>query len=77
MVLVSSPVAVTSANIIFNQLTEWCFTIWFYNFILKMCKSKNENDTFMTKKTEEKQWWYDATMISVDGTGTVLPVKLK
>ena len=39
------------ANITFNQLTKWCFTLWFYNFILKMCKSKNENDTFMRKKT--------------------------
>ena len=41
-----------------------------------MGKNKNEDDTFMRKKTKEKQ--NSATMrISVDGTGIVFPVKLK
>ena len=41
-----------------------------------MGKNKNEDDTFMRKKTKEKQ--NSATMrISADGTGIVFPVKLK
>ena len=45
-------------------------------FILKMSKNKKEDDTFLRKKTEEKQ--NSATvMISVDGIETVFPVKLK
>ena len=41
-----------------------------------MNKSKKQNDIFLSKKTEEKQ--NNATiMISVDGIGTVFPVKLK
>ena len=45
-------------------------------FILKMSKNKKEDDTFLRKKTEEKQ--NSATvMISVDEIETVFPVKLK
>ena len=45
-------------------------------FCQKMGKNKNEDDTFMRKKTKEKQ--NSATMrISADGTGIVFPVKLK
>ena len=41
-----------------------------------MGRRKEEDDTFLRKKTEEKQ--NSATiMISVDGKGTVFPVKLK
>ena len=41
-----------------------------------MGKRKNENDTFLKKKAEEKRNSATA-MISVDGKGTVLPMKLK
>ena len=52
------------------------FVLWFYNFIKTMGKRKKEDDTFLQKKTEEKQ--NSATiMIYVDGIGTVFPVKLK
>ena len=44
------------ANITFKQFTKWCFTLWFY---------RNENDTFLIKKTEAK------IVISVDEKGTV------
>ena len=41
-----------------------------------MNKSKKQDDIFLSKKTEEKQ--NKATiMISVDGIGTVFPIKLK
>ena len=41
-----------------------------------MVKRKKEDDTFLTKKTEEKE--NRATiMISVDGKGTAFPVKLE
>ena len=43
------------ANITFKQFTKWCFTLWFYNFILKMGERKKVDDTFLMKKTEEKQ----------------------
>ena len=45
-------------------------------FYLKMGQRKKENDTFLKKKAEEKQN-SAITMISVDGKGTVFPVKLK
>ena len=42
----------------------------------KWAKEKKEDDTFLRKKTEEKQ--KGATiMISIDSKGTVFPVKLK
>ena len=41
-----------------------------------MDKNKKEDDNFLRKKTEEKQN-SAAMMISVDGIGTVFPVKLK
>ena len=51
------------------------FTVWFYNFILKMSKKK-EDDTFLRKKKQKKK--NSATrMISVDRKGTVFPMKLK
>ena len=41
-----------------------------------MGKRQKENDTFLKKKAEEKQN-SATTMISVDGKGTVFPMKLK
>ena len=41
-----------------------------------MGKRKKEDDTFLRKKTEEKQN-ITTIMISVDGIGTIFPVKLK
>ena len=41
-----------------------------------MSKRKKDDDTFLRKKTEEKQNRADI-MISVDGKGVVFPVKLK
>ena len=41
-----------------------------------MVKRKKEDDTFLRKKAEEKQNSANI-MISVDGKGTVFPVKLK
>ena len=57
------------ANITIKQFTKWCFTLWFYNFI-KMGEKKKEDDTFLSKKRMKN-------VISVDGKGTVFPVKLK
>ena len=49
------------ANITFKQFTRWCFTI--------SLKKWTKDDTFLRKKTEEKQ--YSATMmISVVEKGT-------
>ena len=45
-------------------------------FYLKNRQKKKENDTFLKKKAEEKQN-RATTMISVDGKGTVFPLKLK
>ena len=42
------------ANINFNQFTKWCFTLWFYSFILKMDKRKNMMTPFWVKKTGGK-----------------------
>ena len=41
-----------------------------------MGKRKKEDDTFLRKKTEEKQN-ITTIMMSVDGKGTTFPVKLK
>ena len=41
-----------------------------------MGKRKREDDTFLRKKIEEKQN-IATIMISVDGKGTIFPVKLK
>ena len=41
-----------------------------------MGKTKKENATFLRRKAEEKQNSV-TTMISVDGNGTVFPMKLK
>ena len=49
--------------------------LWFYNFIQKMGK-KREDDTSLRIKIEEKQN-IATIMISVAEKGTVLPVKLK
>ena len=45
-------------------------------FLIKIGKTKKEDDTFPRKKAEEKQ---NSTtiMISADGIGTAFPVKLK
>ena len=51
------------------------FYFLFYNFIKKMGKGKKENDTFLKKKVEEQQNSATA-MISVDGKGTIFPMKL-
>ena len=52
------------------------FCTWFYNVIKTMGKRKKGHDTFLRKKTKEKE--NRATiMISLDGKGTVFPVKLK
>ena len=40
-----------------------------------MGKGKKENDTFLKKKVEEQQN-SAAAMISVDGKGTIFPMKL-
>ena len=44
-------------------------------FYLKNGQRKKENDTFLKKKAEERQNGA-TTMISVDGKGTVFPMKL-
>ena len=51
-------------------------TFWFNNFIQKLGKEKKQNDTFLKKKAEEQQN-SATTMISVDGKGTIFPMKLK
>ena len=64
------------ANITIKQFTKSCFTLWFYNFIKKNGQRKEEDDTFLRKKSDEKQN-IATIMISVDGKGAVFPVKLK
>ena len=54
-----------------NDVSLFGFTI-----LLKNGQKKKENDTFLKKKAEEKEN-SATTMISVDGKGTVFPVKLK
>ena len=64
------------SNITFEQFTKWCFTLWFYNFIKNIGKRKQGDDTFLRKKSEEKQ--NSATIKkSVDWKRTASPVKLK
>ena len=58
------------ANITFKQFT---LVLEFY---LKNDEKKEEDDTFLRKKAEEKQNSANV-MLSVDGKGTVFPVKLK
>ena len=58
------------------QFTKWYFTLWFYNFIKTMGRRKEEDDTFLRRKTEEKQNSV-TIVISVDGKETGFPVKLK
>ena len=41
-----------------------------------MGKERKQNDTFLKKKAEEQQN-SATTMISVDGKGTIFPMKLK
>ena len=58
--------------------------LWFYNSIKKIIKKKKkktgkkkeDDDTFPRKKVEQNQ---NSTniMVSLDGKGTVFPVKLK
>ena len=55
------------ANNNFKQLYKWCFTLWFDSLIYKMGKGK---------KNREKQN-IATIMESVDGKGTVFPMKLK
>ena len=59
-----------------KKFTKGCFIFWFYNFINKIGKNKEDVITFWGKKAEEKQ---NSTtiMISVDGKETIFPVKLK
>ena len=52
------------------------FYFLFLQFYLKNGQSKKENDTFLKKKTEERQN-SATTMISVDEKRTVFPMKLK
>ena len=54
-----------------NDVSLFGFTI-----LLKNGQKKKENYTFLKKKAEEKEN-SATTMISVDGKGTVFPVKLK
>ena len=39
----------------FEQFTKWCYTFWFYDFIKSIGKRKQGDDTFLRKKSEEKQ----------------------
>ena len=52
----------------------------FYTLVLQLYlkneQKKREDDTFLTKKTREKQN-IATIMKSVDGIGIVLPIKLK
>ena len=64
------------ANNNFKQLYKWCFTLWFDSLIYKMGKRKKEDHTFLRKKNREKQN-IATIMESVDGKGTVFPMKLK
>ena len=52
----------------------------FYTLVLQLYlkneQKKREDDTFLTKKTKEKQN-IATIMKSVDGKGIVLPIKLK
>ena len=52
----------------------------FYTLVLQLYlkneQKKREDDTFLTKKTREKQN-IATIMKSVDGKGIVLPIKLK
>ena len=52
------------------------FYFLFLQFYLKNGQCKKENDTFLKKKTEERQN-SATTMISVDEKRTVFPMKLK
>ena len=63
------------ANITFKQFTKCCSILCLYNVIKTIVRGK-EDDTFLRKKTEEKQKSV-TIMISVDGKGTVCLVKLK
>ena len=64
------------SNITFNNFTKCCFTLWFYNVIKTMGKRKKDGDIFLRNKTEGKQNSV-TIMISVDGKGTIFPVKFK
>ena len=57
------------------QLTERCFTLCFCNVIKTMRKRKKENDTFLRKRSEEKNSFNIIT--SVDGKERLFPVKLR
>ena len=48
----------------------------FYNVIKTICKRKKEDDTFLRRKTEQKQNSV-TIMMSVDEKGRAFPVKLK
>ena len=63
-------------NITFKQNAKCCFTLWFYNVIKTMDKRKEKDESFLRKKTEEKQNGV-AIMISLNGKGTIYRVKLK
>ena len=52
------------------------FYTLFLQLYLKNEQKKREDDTFLTKKTREKQN-IATIMKSVDGKGIVLPIKLK
>ena len=61
-------------NITFKQFTIWCFTLWFY--IFKITGKRKKDDTILSKNTEEQPNSV-TIIISVDGKGTIFPVKLK
>ena len=69
-------IAKISLHCILKEFTKCCFTLWSYNFIKTMDKRKEEDVTFLRKKTELKRNSV-TIMISVDGKGTAFPVKLK
>ena len=62
-------------NITFKQFTKCCFT-FDSTILFKKWSNKEEDDTFLRKKAEEKQ--NSATIIIfLDEKGAVFPVKLK
>ena len=52
-------------------MTKWCFLLWFYN-----CQKKKKGWHLSEEKTEEKQNGA-TTIVSVNGNGEVVPMKLK
>ena len=59
----------------FKQFTKYCCALWFYSVIKTMGKRKEENDTFLRKKTEEKKQCFHNDLCK--RKMEVFPVKLK